>query len=101
MRVILGLAAAAALAGCTTYDDDRSDRYRYEGSDWSERRGSPLTGPGADRLDPWLSETEEGWAILRNRWTRRGGWIDEEGAERANIWFRRFADVDGDLCLTD
>lgn len=104
MRTILILAAAATvLAACTTYDDYGSGQYRYEGSEWSERRGGgPLQGPGADRLDPWLAETEEGWTIVRAHFrTRRDGWIDEETAERANVWFRRHADADRDLCLTD
>ena len=103
MRFVLALAAASALAGCATYDDYGSGRYRYDGSAWATRHGGgPLRGPGVDRLDPWLAETEEGWAILRAGWRRaRRGWIDERTAERANVWFRRQADSDDDLCLTD
>ena len=105
MRLVITLtaAAAAALAGCTTYGDDYGhDRYRYEGSAWTVRHGGPLEGPGADVLDPWLAETEEGTAMVRAGWrAARDGWIDEQTAERANVWFRRHADTDRDLCLTD
>jgi hypothetical protein len=110
MRALLTLAAAAAsLSACATYgdygrdDDYRSGRYRYEGSAWASRHGNgPLRGPGADVLDPWLAETEEGNLIVRAGWRgARDGWIDPETAERANVWFRRYADADRDLCLTD
>lgn len=104
MRLILALAAAAAaLGGCATYDNHGSDRYRYEGSAWAARQGGgPLRGPGVARLDPWLAETEEGSVIVRAGWGRaRDGWVDSETAERANLWFRRYADRDRDLCLTD
>ncbi|MDP8994446.1 MAG: hypothetical protein M3N07_05605 [Pseudomonadota bacterium] len=101
-RLVLACAAAAALAGCATYD--RGDRgYRYEGDAWATRHGGgPFTGPGAALLDPWLAETREGQAIVRMGWRgARDGWIDPQTAHRANIWFRRYADVDRDLCLTD
>ncbi|HEX8194097.1 MAG TPA: hypothetical protein VF552_14475 [Allosphingosinicella sp.] len=109
MRLISTLAAAAALAGCATYDahdDGRGDygRYRYEGSAWNARQGSagPLRGPGVDRLDPWLAETREGSVILRHGWEdARGGFVDPDVAERVNAWFRRYADADRDWCLTD
>jgi hypothetical protein len=115
MRLIFGVAAAAAaLAGCATYDGygygggydgggQSYDRYRYEGSAWSGRRGGgPLRGPGVDRLDPWLAETPEGAAIVRSGWRgARRGRVDARTAERINIWFRRYADGDRDLCLTD
>jgi hypothetical protein len=111
MRLILML-AAAALAGCATYDDGYGGhddgrggygRYRYEGSAWNARRGGgPLRGPGVEGLDPWLAETREGSVIVRLGWERaRGGFVDRDVAERANAWFRRYADSDGDWCLTD
>lgn len=106
MRLIATLAAAAALAGCTTYDDRGGyGRYRYEGSAWNARSGGgggPLRGPGVDVLDPWLAETREGSVILRSGWeSARGGFVDPDVAERANAWFRRYADSDRDWCLTD
>ncbi|HEX8654843.1 MAG TPA: hypothetical protein VF693_06445 [Allosphingosinicella sp.] len=104
MRLILALAAASAVAGCaTTYGDYDSGRYRYDGSAWAERRGGgDLRGPGVDILDPWLVETPEGRQIVRSGWrSARRGRVDVQTAERANIWFRRHADADRDLCLTD
>ena len=105
MRLILVLAAATSLAACTTYGDRGGyGGYRYDGSAWSERRGGAygLRGPGVELLDPWLVETVEGRQIVRSGWrSARGGRIDRRTAERANIWFRRHADVDDDLCLTD
>jgi hypothetical protein len=107
MRFILMAAAVAGLAACTTYDDGYGDgygRYRYEGSDWTARRGGegPLHGPGVGRLDPWLAETEEGSVLVRAGWEQaRGGYVDRGTAERANRWFRLYADSDRDLCLTD
>ena len=102
MRMILPLAAAGLLAGCATYGDYGDGAYRYEGSAWAARHGGSLRGPGADRLDPWLAETDEGQALVRAGWRgARRGWIDERTAHRANVWFRRHADVDRDLCLTD
>lgn len=107
MRNLVALAAAAGLAACATnaYDDgDRGyGRYRYEGSAWNARQGDgPLRGPGVDRLDPWLSDTDEGSVVVRSGWERaRDGFVDEETAERANDWFRLYADTDRDWCLTD
>jgi hypothetical protein len=103
MRLILALAAASVLTACTTYDHRGYGGYRYEGSAWAERRGGGgLRGPGVEILDPWLAETAEGQAMVRAGWrSARRGRIDERTAERANIWFRRHADVDRDLCLTD
>lgn len=106
MRAILALAAASAtLAGCTTYGDRGG--YRYEGSAWNQHNGQGrhagrLHGPGLDRLDPWLADTEEGSVVVRSGWaSARAGFVDERTAERANAWFRRYADHDRDLCLTD
>lgn len=105
MRAFLALAAAAAaLGGCTTYDDYDDyggGGYRYEGDAYGRHGGGPFRGPGARLLDPWLAETEEGWEIVRERVRGRRGWISERQAERLNAWFRRYADTDRDLCLTD
>ena len=95
-------AAAAALGGCATYDAYSDGGYRNEGSDYARHGGGPFRGPGADTLDPWLAETEEGQTLVRMGWSGiREGWIDEDVAERANAWFRRYADEDRDMCLTD
>jgi len=115
MRLILVLAAASSLAACTTYGPDGYGPrgygprgygdYRYEGSTWSQRRGGggyDLRGPGVELLDPWLVETVEGRQIVRSGWRgARRGRVDRPTAERANVWFRRHADADRDLCLTD
>jgi len=107
MRLILVLAAAVSLAACATYGHRGGHggygAYRYDGSAWAARHGgNPFHGPGADLLDPWLAETDEGRAMVRAGWRgARRGRIGRETAERANIWFRRHADVDRDLCLTD
>lgn len=109
---------AAALQGCT-YDEGygldgygyRSDDYRYgdyhyDGRDfgYGRYRGAPayFRGAGARLLDPWLANTEEGREIVATGFSAaRDGRIGEETAHRANIWFRRYADTDGDLRLTD
>ena len=106
---LLLLAAAFGVAGCETYDDDgyrgRGDRYGgydYVGSDY-ERLGNDCDafgGEGGDMLDPWLACTHEGRDLVRALFDRDGR-IDSETADRANIWFRRYADHDRDLCLTD
>lgn len=107
MRLILVAAAASTLAACATYGPGGYGGgygdYRYDGTAWTSRHGAtPLRGPGARLLDPWLAETEEGRAIVRSGWRgARRGRIGRETAHRANVWFRRHADRDGDLCLTD
>jgi hypothetical protein len=106
MRLIMTLAAAAAAtAGCATYDHEGGyGRYRYEGDAWNARHGGggPLRGPGVDVLDPWLAGTREGSVIVRSGWEdARGGFVDPDVAERANAWFRRYADANRDWCLTD
>ena len=116
MRMIAVLASAASLAASTAYGYEggpdagygaaHGGGYgpdRYEGSAWAARRGrSPLRGPGADVLDPWLAETDEGRALVRTGWRdARDGRIGRETAHRANVWFRRHADADRDMCLTD
>lgn len=103
------------------FDDrgyDRSDRT----PDWNYRRGESegkgayydggrygprglpanLSGPGAETLDPWLSRTDEGRGLVRKVFDKDGdGRIKTKAAVRANTWFRRYADTDRDLRLTD
>lgn len=92
--------AALATSACTTngygelpYAHQMGD-YRYDGADYGSL--------AASGLDPWLEETEEGRAIVLEGFTgESGGIVDEEVADRANIWFRRYADTDADMRLTD
>lgn len=59
-------------------------------------------GTGARALDPWLAGSSEGRALILARFDRnRNGEIGEDRAEEANRWFRRFADTNRDLRLTD
>lgn len=84
--------------------------YRYHGRQWApgEHPLSPrahrdaLSGPGVEILDEWLRDTGEGRAIVSLGWrdARRGD-VSEDVAHRVNIWFRRFADSDRDMTLTD
>jgi hypothetical protein len=95
LETMLVLGAALAASGCAYdgYGDGVAD-YRYDGADYGSLAESGL--------DPWLEETEEGRAILMDGFTgESGGIVDEEVADRANIWFRRYADTDADMRLTD
>jgi len=101
------LAAALATVGCATRHHDYGygdgDDYRYAGSDY-DRLGNDcgtFTGSGGDMLDPWLACTGEGEDLVRALFGGRDGGIDEATADRANIWFRRHADTDRDMRLTD
>lgn len=111
MRALVPLAAAAALAaGCAhdpydsgPYGSGPYGGYDYEGTQWAGRpHVGDLAGPGVEILDPWLAGTAEGQAIVAAGFRAAAtGFVDEETAHRANVWFRRYADTDGDLCLTD
>ena len=94
-------AAALATGGCATYDMERA----YAGSAWSAERGDPggaLQGPGMEILDRWLAETREGRTIVRLGFRDAAdGEVSEDIAHRANIWFRRYADTDRDMRITD
>ena len=109
------LALALGVTACETYSDGYGYRdgyrdggrygdYSYAGADY-DRIGNDcgyFDGEGADLLDPWLACTDEGHLVVRNGFDedsdRR---ITAETADRANIWFRRHADTDRDLRLTD
>jgi hypothetical protein len=113
MRMQAILAAAAigtlGLAGCATWNEQgygpAFGDYRYEGSQWGgtrERYVGPLQGPGLAVLDPWLRETREGRDIVTLGFSEASeGLVSIDLAHRANIWFRRYADTDRDMCLTD
>jgi hypothetical protein len=107
--ILVLLAAGFGVAGCQTYDDHgyrdgRYGGYDYVGSDY-ERLGNDcgaFGGEGGEMLDPWLACTDEGRDLVRTLFARRrGGRVDADTADEANIWFRRYADHDRDLCLTD
>ena len=120
MHAIALLLAATGLSACTYYDDygygpgygsawgDYADfgDYRYAGDyyrphRWRDRE-TALSGAGVQRLDPWLALTPEGRDIVSLGFdTDDDGWIAEDTAERANVWFRRYADTDADMRLTD
>ena len=107
--VLTLFAAALASAACATYYDDDHGRsgwggYDYVGGDY-DRPGNGcgfFGGSGGARLDPWLACTEEGQGIVRRGFdSDRDRRLSARTAERANIWFRRHADTNRDLRLTD
>ena len=110
-RTILMLAAglAAPLAGC--YDPEAHvatvppDQMVYQGGEWDTPRevyAGELTGPGVALLDPWLRETREGRAVVTLGFGEAAsGFVSEDVAHRVNIWFRRYADQNCDMVITD
>ena len=99
-RTIIGmLALALGVTSCAYYDDYGMQPgygdYGYEGRAFGSR------GEG-EMLDPWLAATPEGQHIVRMGFADgHDGRVSEESAHRANIWFRRYADTNRDLRLTD
>ncbi len=97
------LAALAALGACAT-GYGHGD-YAYGGREWAgDRRpfAGDLHGPGVALLDPWLKETREGRAVVTLGFREAaGGFVSEPVARRANDWFRRYADQDCDMRITD
>ena len=87
MRSLI-LLAAVGLSACA------HQPYRpYDGA---------LSGPGLAILDDWLKETREGRIVVTSGWGEaRGGHVSEDVAHRANIWFRRYADRDRNMVVTD
>lgn len=117
-RALLTLLPLAGLSACSWgYDGSygygygyapSESAYSYRGREWSEPPATrrpyegALTGPGLAILDDWLKETPEGRAIVTLGFRDAGGGaISEDVAHRANIWFRRYADHDRDMILTD
>ena len=80
--------ALLSVSACAT----GSDRYGYSGRDWNWH-------DGLYELDPWLEDTEEGREIV-HRDLGRGPW-DPEEIRALNMRFRRYADMDRDMRLTD
>jgi hypothetical protein len=113
-RAMVGMATGLAMLGlgaCAYDEHGRSPGeapygdYAYRGSDWAGTRRpyqGELRGPGLAILDPWLRETREGRAIVTLGFRdSAGGFVSEEVAHRASIWFRRYADSNRDMELTD
>jgi hypothetical protein len=89
----LALLAATACAHDPYRYGSYDDGYGYEGDDWAGRDLDDLFRP-----DPWLVDTREGQVILE----RSIGEVSHPEAVRdLNIRFRRFADTDRDMRLTD
>ncbi|HYN46426.1 MAG TPA: hypothetical protein VES64_07015 [Allosphingosinicella sp.] len=97
--VYLVLIAAGGLAACA-YDE-----HGDHGREWAGQRhahGGALSGPGVAILDDWLKDTREGKVIVTMGWRDAGrGVVSEDVAHRANIWFRRYADGNRDMTITD
>ncbi|HEY0148593.1 MAG TPA: hypothetical protein VGB70_06270 [Allosphingosinicella sp.] len=106
--VLTVFAAAVGMAACATYYDDGYGQgrggYDYVGRDF-DRPGNDcgfFGGSGGRALDPWLACTAEGQGIVRRGFDSDGDRrISSRTAERANIWFRRHADTNRDMRLTD
>ena len=61
-----------------------------------------LSGPGVPMLDEWLKDTPEGRAIVTMGFRdAANGEVSEDVAQRANLWFRHYADQNRDMTLTD
>jgi hypothetical protein len=116
-RTLLTMLGLAALSACAWgYDDYYYDpRWAaaqpppsYRGRAWAGARPERapflgrLVGPGLAQLDDWLKDTQEGRAIVTLGFgDAANGAISEETADRANIWFRHYADTNRDMILTD
>lgn len=89
--------AAAALAGCAS-----GYGYGYPSYGGGYYGGGGLGGTGVRDLDPWLSGTSIGRRLVLARFDRNyNGEIGADRADEANRWFRRFADRNRDMELTD
>jgi hypothetical protein len=109
MAAILTLfTSALGMAACATYYDGGYrggwGSHDYVGRDY-DRPGNDcgfFGGSGGGKLDPWLACTEEGQGIVRDGFdSDRDRRLSSRTAERANIWFRRHADTNRDMRLTD
>ena len=98
--ILVSALGALATSGCATHRG-----YAYDGGDWAGPRRpyeGELSGPGVALLDPWLVETAEGRAVVTLGFSEAAnGVVSEDVAHRANIWFRRYADENCDLRVTD
>lgn len=112
----LAFAAAITLTGCAYdhYGDGYGYRDGHYGSDYRSGNGyhgdhgygrqdrTRFHGAGADRLDPWLAYTSEGYKFVTDHYDLDSGdYLTVENAERANVFFRQWSDTDKDYRLTD
>jgi hypothetical protein len=107
-RTIILLAASIGglgSGGCVTDYGPGYGDYGYSGGHWAGPRQpyeGELDGPGVELLDRWLIETAEGRAVVTLGFSdAANGFVTEDVAHRANIWFRRYADENRDLRITD
>lgn len=106
--VVLTGALLSMVAACTTPDAHRQGFYDrapdgsypvYNGGRYGEYG---VGGDGAGHLDPWLNGTQQGQRLILGFFDRNyNGRIGIDRAGEANRWFRRFADRDHDLRVTD
>jgi hypothetical protein len=112
--LIVIIFAVAGLAACSWGYNDYGLGYGaeappphpvYRGRAWAAPRApyqGPLSGLGVAQLDDWLKDTPEGRAIVTLGFRDAAyGVISVETADRANLWFRHYADTNHDLVLTD
>ncbi|QLC24133.1 hypothetical protein HFP57_03210 [Parasphingopyxis algicola] len=118
--IAVPIAAALLVTGCTHdgyydrgyrsasadhgyYARDYRSGNGYRGSHrYAERYDNGFRGRGAQKLDPWLSETREGQQFVADHYpVGQRGEISSGDADSANIFFRRWADTDRDYRLTD
>lgn len=86
-------------------DERRFGDYVYVGRVYGAHDGYGGGYGGMERLDPWLERTEQGREIARMGYGGedygRGGYGARNNPEGTNMWFRRYADTDRDMRLTD
>ena len=86
-----------------SYGRDYRHGNGYRGNhEYADRYASNFSGPGANKLDPWLAETREGQQFVRDNYAvGRYGEISSGVARSVNQFFRRWADTNRDYQLTD
>jgi len=103
-RALVAAIGGLSVGACAADYSDRGT-FAYAGQEWSGERQpheGELEGPGVEILDDWLKETREGRMIVTLGFRDAAeGVVSEDIAHRANIWFRRYADQDRDMRITD
>jgi hypothetical protein len=105
--IVLTGALFSLLAACTTPGDDYDLGNRAPDGTYAVYAGGRygeygVGGKGAKLLDPWLSGTQPGQRLVLAFFDHNyNGRIGPDRAGEANRWFRRFADRDHDLRITD